>query len=379
MRIGIITGEYPPMQGGVGAYTAIIAQQLAAHGHDIFVFSTTSAAQNTPSITLTNAVRRWDVSSLLAIRRWANTNRLDIIDVQFQTAAFQMSPVIHFLPDVLRPRPVMTTFHDLRFPYLFPKAGRLRGWIVMRLARASAGVIVTNHEDAARLATVRHMALIPIGSNIWVQNAPIDSARVRAAIDAPNRFLIGYFGLINRSKGLETLLHSLSALRAGGIDARLVMIGGTAGDSDRSNPPYLREIDLLIDSLALGDCVHRTGYVSDADVSAWLQTIDVIALPFRDGASFRRGSLMAAIEHECVIVTTQPNVPIPEFQHDINLLLHPVDDSSALTQALRRVYDNPALRDALRKNIAALKSRFNWSSITNDTLSFFQRVIGATA
>ena len=46
------------------------------------------------------------------------------MNIQYQTAAYGMSPFIHFLPDALRPIPVVTTFHDLRFPYLFPKAGR---------------------------------------------------------------------------------------------------------------------------------------------------------------------------------------------------------------------------------------------------------------
>jgi hypothetical protein len=61
------------------------------------------------------------------------------------------------------------TFHDLRVPYLFPKAGPLRRWIVYHLARSAEGVIATNDEDFHRLLTEarpRRLALIPIGSNI---------------------------------------------------------------------------------------------------------------------------------------------------------------------------------------------------------------------
>ncbi len=128
-----------------------------------------------------------------------------MVNIQYQTAAYGMSPFIHFLPDALRPIPVVTTFHDLRYPYLFPKAGKLRDWIVWRLARASAGVIATNHEDAAHLRDL-NMALIPIGSNIRATTQrPADRQQVGATADD---FLIANFGLINRSKGIDTLIES---------------------------------------------------------------------------------------------------------------------------------------------------------------------------
>jgi glycosyltransferase involved in cell wall biosynthesis len=139
MRIGIVTGEYPPMEGGVGAYTRILARTLAQQGHEVFVFSSSQAREDHPEITLTNSVAHWGPGSLRALHRWSRSVQPDVVSLQFETAAYGMSPWIHFLPDVLRGVPVVTTFHDLLFPYLFPKAGRLRDWIVMRLARASAG------------------------------------------------------------------------------------------------------------------------------------------------------------------------------------------------------------------------------------------------
>ena len=39
MRIGLITGEYPPMQGGVGDFTQELGKGLAALGHDVHVIT----------------------------------------------------------------------------------------------------------------------------------------------------------------------------------------------------------------------------------------------------------------------------------------------------------------------------------------------------
>ncbi len=366
MRIGILTGEYPPLQGGVGAYSRILAHELARQNHSVAVISTQAAREADPMINLSPAVARWGWSALRAARRWAQAHHLDVVNLQYQTAAYQMSPWIHFLPEAIQPTPVVTTFHDLRVPYLFPKAGPLRNWMVMRLARASAGVIATNDEDFARLSGLPCAALVPIGSNILSPlPANFDPQPWRAQAGAGMEdFLIAYFGLFNRSKGLDVLLKSVSQLRADGVPARLLLIGGGAGSSDPTNLESMRHLEALIGQLELGACIGRTGYLEDeAQVGAFLAASDAVALPFVDGASFRRGSLMAAIHYGCAIVTTAPAVPVPAFVDGDNLLLAPANDVQALAEALHRLWDSPALRARLRAGAARLAGSFTWPKI----------------
>lgn len=377
MRIGIVTGEYPPMQGGVGAYTAILAQHLNDCGHDIHLFSTRQAQSN--SLSINNTIEKWGLGSLHTIRQWASSSQLDLINLQFQTAAYGMSPWIHFLPDAVRRIPIVTTFHDLRFPYLFPKAGPLRDWIVMHLAQRSAGVIVTNHEDAALIEHLRQHRLIPIGSNMLSALPENDDPQRWRTIAgaAKDDFLLAYFGLINRSKGLETLLESVAALHNEGIPARLLIIGGVAGSSDSTNTAYIAEFEQRIEQLNLTDCIHRTGFIeSDTDVGGFLNASDAVVLPFRDGASFRRGSLMAGIHYGCPIVTTIPSVHVPEFVHSQNMLLVPPGDIASLTTALRQLYTMPEIRQHLRQGAAQLATHFDWKQIARDYLGFFESIIG---
>jgi glycosyltransferase involved in cell wall biosynthesis len=375
MRIGIITGEYPPMQGGVGAYSQILARALAAQGHKLFVFTHLNADEETAFEVAPDA-ERWNYFTLRAMNTWARDLRLEVVNLQYQTAAYGMSPFIHFLPDALKDSLLVTTFHDLRYPYLFPKAGALRQWIVRRLARASDGVIVTNHEDAAQLSALPHVKLIPIGSNITVTLPPVLNMavwRAKASAQASD-FLIAFFGFANRSKGLGVLLESLAQLRADTIPARLVMIGGRTGSSDPTNAAYADEIDAQIDALQLKPHVCQTGFVDDEAVAAFMRASDVIALPFLDGASFRRGTLMAAVQQAGAVVTTQPAISIPEFVDGANMLFVPPGDASALASALRRLYDSPDLRARLREGAAALAPRFDWTQIACDTADFFKQI-----
>ncbi len=43
MRIGLVTGEFPPMEGGVGAFTDQLARSLAALDHEIHIITSTKA------------------------------------------------------------------------------------------------------------------------------------------------------------------------------------------------------------------------------------------------------------------------------------------------------------------------------------------------
>jgi glycosyltransferase involved in cell wall biosynthesis len=379
MRIGYITGEYPPMQGGVGAYTRILAHHVAALGHDVHVLCRVGAINEDRAFQIEPRIHVWDFASLATVRAWAHG--FDVVNLQYQTAAFDMSPYVHFYPNAIRKTPFVTTFHDLRFPYLFPKAGGLRTWIVKHLAHFSDGVITTNHEDAVKLGKHRDAALIPIGSNILKPlGKDFDAQRWRQWAGAQQGdFLLAYFGLINRSKGLTVLLKSFAKLRADGIPARLLIIGN-AGTSDPTNADYLKEIEALIGRLELTPYVHRLGYLEDEMViGSYLSAADAVVLPFADGASYRRGSLMAALRYGCPTVTTTPRVRIATFRDHDNLMFVPPDDAAALTRALHRLYASPALRARLKQGAAALAAEFEWTQIAAKTIEFYEEVIGGGA
>jgi glycosyltransferase involved in cell wall biosynthesis len=381
MRIGLVTGEYPPMQGGVGAYSHILGQELVRQGHSVFVFSTNQAADTGAAIILENRIRTWGPVSLRAVVSWAEHRQLDVVVLQYQTAAYQMSPWVHFLPSVMRHRPVVTTFHDLRYPFLFPKAGRLRDWIVMWLARTSDGVIVTNHEDLQRVQPLGNVRLIPIGSNILTGlPSGFDPQSWRAKASAGNEdFLLAYFGLINRNKGLDVLLESIAKLRSEYIPARLLIIGAV-GTSDPTNVIYANEIEAMIQERGLMPYVSRVGYLQDdGAIGSFLAASDAVVLPFVDGASYRRGSLMAAIRYACPIVTTAPRVQIPTFVDGENLRLVEAGNSASLASALRELYRSPALRQRLRQGAAKLARHFDWPQIVSDYTNFLSRVIEAHA
>ena len=371
MNIGLVTGEFPPMPGGVGDFTRILAEHLSSLGHDVHLFSRSGSASESLPLTTTGA---WGPGSLARIRSWTRRRELDVVNLQFQTAAFDMSPYIHFLPRVL-PLPLITTFHDLRYPYLFPKAGPLRNWIVMQLARSSAGVIATNSEDDERLKALRRRKLIPIGSNIRAraQQAPdADSKRQEAGANLDS-FLLGHFGFVSAGKGIAPLIEAVARLRKAGYDIRLAFIGARRNTVDSGEAAaYLQELDKRLRDLGLAEVVYWTGYLPEDEVATWLRAVDLVTLPYQDGASYRRGSLIAALHQGCAIVTTQPSTRIDAFEHGRNLWLVPRGSPDAIAEALLILMRDRKLLARMRAGARQLSQYFDWDRIACDTVAFYE-------
>jgi glycosyltransferase involved in cell wall biosynthesis len=289
--------------------------------------------------------------------------------------------------------PIVVTYHDLLPPYLFPKAGPLRKWTVRQLAQHADGVIVTNDSDYTELTAALGAArppvrLIPIGSNIAPHPpANYDRAAWRIAHNfTPDTLLIGFFGFLNRSKGIETLIDAARLLADNGLPIHLLFIGGRTGSSDVTNARYADEIDARIERLGLTARVHRTGFTAPPEVSAALLAADVCALPYRSGANFRRGTLHAALAHGNAIVTTTPSAPgtaslssaspsppaMPQLRHGENVLLVPPEDAPALAAAIRDLWQHPETRAALGERAAALSEEFSWERIAAHTAEFFR-------
>ncbi|RUA15170.1 MAG: hypothetical protein DSY55_06825, partial [Clostridia bacterium] len=83
----------------------------------------------------------------------------------------------------------------------------------------------------------------------------------------------------------------------------------------------------------------------------------------QDGASYRRGSFMAALEHGMAIVTTPPVVPYPDLIEGETVLMAPPDDVRAMSDAVERVLLDGALKRRLGEHAQALSRKFGWDAI----------------
>lgn len=414
-HIALLSAEFPPTPGGVGDYTRRLGEALAARGARVTALTIEGGAL--VAVALPDGRRTplaraagWGWEVWRAVDEALAALRPDVLHIQYQTGAYAMRPAVNFLPRRLRGRlPVAVTAHDLLPPYLFPKAGPLRGWVTRRILADAGAAVVTNEDDQA---TARGWgvgaALIPIGSNIAVAPPPgYERAAWRARLGvAEGELLVAYFGLISRSKGLGVLLDAVERLAG----ARLLVVGGEAtATQDRA---YAAEVRARIAGGPLAERVTITGHCAEDEVSAHLLAADAAALPFSDGTSFRRGSLLAALAHGLPVVTTRaedqgpttkdqqprtndqgprteqtallrrPRAPdsdvtassstkslglssfvLRPLEDGVSALLVPPEDAGALAGALGRLAGEAALRARIGAGGRAVAAQFGWDAI----------------
>jgi len=404
MKVTFLTGEYPPMQGGIADHTAYLAQYLTPLSVDSSVLISRRWQETEPPKSAENffeqtggtpavvhpLVPNWGWRCWLAVIGYLKLHRPSILHIQYQAAAFDLGGWINWLPWYLKkrrvPTPVVTTFHDLRIPYISPKAGPFRWKSMLALARYSDGVICTNRADLHTLqnslTSPPPLKLVPLGSNVDPQ-PPADFDRVawRSRYQADEQtLLLAYFGFLNESKGGEELIEALALLRQQGIDARLLFIGGDVGHADPTNVAYAQRVQALIERFSLAEFVYRTGYVDIPQVSANLLAADAVVMPYRDGVSFRRTTLIAALRHSCPVISTTPADPalIPEIFPGQNMLLAPPQDAVSLALAITPLATDLSLRRQLAAGAGQLGGLFEWSRIAEETVELYRMVLAPT-
>lgn len=416
MSVALLSAEYPPLPGGIGDYTARLAATLRAAGCPVRVLTSRAAVRRAwlegsgPGLDVYAVAGRWGWRSLPCVAAAAGACR--VLHLQYQTAAFTMHPAINALPLVLRRmRPeirVVTTFHDLLPPYLFRGAGPLRHLPAALLAAASAGVVLTAPEAtttpplrllrAVAPALLRTVRFIPIGSNLPEDpppgyERPAWRSRLGIGPDAP---LLGFFGFQHPHKGLDTLWQALA--RPELRDARLLLVGAAGGASDATSAAHAARLERLAAALGIGERILRTGFVAPEEAAAYLLATDLVVLPFAEGASFQRGSLIAALALGLPLLTTARPAPsagqrrrahehrvsvspcprghaslapsdgggadaFPGLIHDVHAWLVPPGDAAALAAAARSLLDDPPRRVRLGAGARALARFFRWERI----------------
>jgi glycosyltransferase involved in cell wall biosynthesis len=265
----------------------------------------------------------------------------------------------------------------------------VRDWVTHQLARGCAAAIATNDQDYAQLETLnlKRTTLIPIGSNVaTTPPASYDRRAWRAQIGVrEDEMLLGYFGFLNASKGGETLMRALARVPR----AKLLMIGGQVGASDPTDVAYLARVQALVAELGLTARVLWTDYAPDEIVTANFLATDVCVLPYRDGASYRRGTLMAALAHGIATVTTiektkavsgqRSAVKLPVLRDGENCLLVSPDDPRALADAIQCAMASPGLRAKIGAGARALAQHFTWEKIARQHWELYRRIANTRA
>lgn len=336
MRVALVTGSYPPEVCGVGDYSDCLAAALQQVGVDVQVFTGGPGwgLVDTPS---------WQ-------RRIANW-RPDVVHIQYPTVGYGKGLAPQALSLLPTPFPTVVTLHEFSQAHLLRRVATLAFCL-----RSSALIFTTDFERQAfrgwAPSTYSRAHIIPIGSNIPFSTA--DGSR------DPNEVL--HFGLIRPNRGLEEFLELARLSSECQAPYRFVIIGS----ADERHMAYLDELRGRAAGLPVEWMLSLPGHA----VAERLSLGTFSYLPFPDGASDRRGSLLAALGNQLVVLTTRG-------QHTpcgLSEVAAFVSDPKAAFEMLDTLGQDVDRRTDMSRRGGRFAQRYSWEYIASQHVAVYEGV-----
>ncbi len=185
---------------------------------------------------------------------------------------------------------------------------------------------------------------------------------------------------IHPKKGLATLMEGALLL----CDANLPFVVEILGEPDAHDPPaqlHYKELKSFVAAHQLGDVVKFRGRKTALEVRRFLAEADVFVAPFvelpngdKDGIPT---ALLEAMAAGCTILSTDAGSILEAVQDEVEGLIVPQFDPTALAQAILRLAGDDRLRARLSR--AAIDRVHREFDVSHCEAVFHERVRAATA
>jgi glycosyltransferase involved in cell wall biosynthesis len=316
-------------------------------------------ARGIPVVSLPLA--RKHVTGVLALRRWLKSNKADVLNCHSSTDTWLAA----LASRMLRTAPPLVRTRHISAP--LPR-NRMTRWLYVH---ATSHIVTTGEalrQDLLRTLNCppQRVTSIPTGIDTALYS-PGGRIAARQRLGLPQQsLLIGIVATLRSWKGHRYLIDAFSQLRS--PERRLIIVG---------DGPQSENIKQQVMQLKLGDQVEMPG--NRDDVLAWLQALDIFALPSYANEGVPQGLVQAMLCGLPCVTTKIGAIGEAAIADETALVVAP-QDVEALRAALQALINEPAWRERLgRAARAHCVKRFSREAMLDRMEAVFYDAIGASA
>jgi glycosyltransferase involved in cell wall biosynthesis len=354
MRIAILSPHFRPHPGGVSDYTYELAKQFKQVGHEVIVI-TSSVGPFPEDAGKILTVPHWGIWQAFKINRVlknlkAEQNIIQWTPLAFAPKTYGIAPGLLLLLLLTRSLKRILFVHESHYPVLFDLKGLCIGlphffqFIKMVFFMFMGGdQIIFSHkgnEEKWRVYlpfAAKLMSTIAVFSNIPPDPQKPSSHSTDNSSEADNKgdgvLTLGYFGGLHPTNDVELVRQAFNHCQKSlGENVTLKVIG-----LNKETAPKAFQ----------GKGIELLGRLSEEDVSLVLKSIDLLVIPFTDGVSTRRGTLMAGLSHKVAIATTSSYNTCDDVPWEDIVAIRDSKDSQAFCEMVLFLLGNPLERENL--------------------------------
>ncbi len=386
MKILIISPDFPPVKSGTSDWIFKLFQELLKRDCNVELVTTNNREINLylKKFIYKNKVHPlidWNIFGIIRLIKLVKQMNPDIVHIEYpggfgRLMRYEYRILMSLFPLLIRVNgytgKIFLRLHEFNEVMIIT---RIFASILMFCVNKIAIASKSDYEIIVKLFPFIEdkLEFIPSGSNIpYVIYSSDELTTTKEKLQSyPNQPIIGYFGFIRDGKGIEALLNACDILVRKSIDFKLLVIA----DLNVSDNSYHKRIYEIISQYRLGNYIHFTGYLDPSITSLYLQCMDIIVLPYDKGLSLRRGSLMAAIEHNLPIISTKIKSPDLSYFLNNELILVKPKDPHVLANAIEKLMNSEKDRNNLKKSISKISNIFSWESIANMLINSYKDIL----
>jgi glycosyltransferase involved in cell wall biosynthesis len=360
----IVSPLYGDVVGGLGGHTRRLARMLGDHFQTRVLSNTDAPVLESESDLVLPLMSRWnDASALMdTITKHAPSGP---ILWQYVPHMYGRGGVNHALPQVMAQlkktgRRQVVLAHEIaaglslwphRLYYTFEQR-----WLWSRVRQLADAIGISTeawflHWQHQCPSLAHKLILTPSPSN-FDDPQPIAAARLqfRQSLGLSDHCrVLGYFGTVSQAKQLSWVQSAWEQAQTPAAPVALVIVGDT--------PP-------LPANHPLKSLFHPLGYCHNEQVRQSMQGIDLLAFPFSDGASERRGSLMCGLAQGRAVITTAGHNTGPTLRKADFMVAVPVDQPQAFAEETRKlIHDEERCQLLGRKGQQAYQEYYSWTKL----------------
>jgi glycosyltransferase involved in cell wall biosynthesis len=225
-------------------------------------------------------------------------------------------------------------------------------------------VIFQNPTD--RLALVDR-GIVPVEQTVLLAGSGVDLRAYRYKSEAPGVPVVVMASRLLNDKGVHEFVRAAARMRKNGVVARFLL----AGEPDPGNPQSVSEEDVAAWRSA-GD-VEVLGYCKD--VASLFYASHVVVLPSYYGEGLPKVLAEAAACGRAIVTTDLPGCR-DSVDPGVSGLLIPARDVASLCEAIRKLIDDPGLRQSMgRAGRQVAEGRYSIEHIVAAHLEIYATVL----
>jgi glycosyltransferase involved in cell wall biosynthesis len=264
---------------------------------------------------------------------------------------------------------ILSLIHNLRIPVIvifhtvLEEPSYTQKIIVQKLSREASKVVVMSDLAINFLQTIYGVPknkIAKIGHGVpdfKFMNNSLSNKR----FDFKGKKVLLTFGLINRNKGIETVLEALGEVIKKHPEIIYIILGKTHPNVlKESGEEYRNFLHQLVQKYSLSQNIYFYNYfVSDKELFDYLSATDIYIIPYLNKAQMTSGPLSYALGAGCAVLST-PFWHAEELLREGRGKLFEFGDYQSLSKILIGLLDKPNEMLALRKKAYDYGRKLIW-------------------